>query len=375
MKVIVLGGGLVGTPMARDLASDFEVTVADINQRSLEKLEGKGITTIRKDLSDPDEVRRLVAGYDFVVSAVPGFMGFKTLKAVIEAGKNVVDIAFFSEDALQLDSLAREKGVVAITDCGVAPGMSNLLFGYAYSLLDETHFATAACGGLPEKRFWPYEYKAVFSPVDVIEEYVRPARFKQNGLIVVKEALSDAELVDVSGVGTLEAFNTDGLRSLLTTLDIPNMREQTLRYPGYIEKMKMLRHTGFFSQEEIEVRGVKVRPLDVTSKLLFPLWRLEEGDADMTVMKVTVEGKKNGKMMRYSWDMLDRYDPKTRVHSMARTTGYTATAALRLVVKGLYKKKGLTVPEYIGRQKECVDFILEELRKRNVIWNGKVEEI
>lgn len=375
MKVIVLGGGLVGTPMARDLASDFEVTVADINQQSLEKLEGKGITTIRKDLSDPDEVRRLVAGYDFVVSAVPGFMGFKTLKAVIEAGKNVVDIAFFSEDALQLDSLAREKGVVAITDCGVAPGMSNLLFGYAYSLLDETHSATAACGGLPEKRFWPYEYKAVFSPVDVIEEYVRPARFKQNGLIVVKEALSDAELVDVSGVGTLEAFNTDGLRSLLTTLDIPNMREQTLRYPGYIEKMKMLHHTGFFSQEEIEVRGVKVKPLDVTSKLLFPLWRLEEGDADMTVMKVTVEGKKNGKMMRYSWDMLDRYDPKTRVHSMARTTGYTATAALRLVVKGLYKKKGLTVPEYIGRQKECVDFILEELRKRNVIWNGKVEEI
>jgi saccharopine dehydrogenase-like NADP-dependent oxidoreductase len=274
-----------------------------------------------------------------------------------------------------LDSLAREKGVIAITDCGVAPGMSNLLIGYAHSLLDETHSAMAACGGLPEKRFWPYEYKAVFSPVDVIEEYVRPARFKQNGLIVIKEALSDAELVDVPGVGTLEAFNTDGLRSLLTTLDIPNMREQTFRYPGYIEKMKMLRHTGFFSEEEIEVKGVKVRPVDVSAKLLFPLWRLEEGEADMTVMKVAVEGKKNGKMMRYSWDMLDRYDPKTRVHSMARTTGYTATAALRLVVKGLYKRKGLTVPEYIGRQKECVDFILAELKKRNVIWNGKVEEI
>ena len=95
----------------------------------------------------------------------------------------------------------------------------------------------------------------------------------------------------------------------------------------------------------------------------------------MTVMRVVVEGKRSGKKVRYTWDMLDRYDPKTGVHSMARTTGYTAMAALRLVVKGLYRRKGLTVPEYIGKQKECVDFILEELRKRNVVWHEKVEEL
>lgn len=378
MKIIVLGGGLVGGPMAMDLSKDpgYDVTVADIDVKSLEALKQKSnIRTACKDLSNPPEVAKLVSGFDFVINAVPGFMGFQTLKAIIEAGKNVVDIAFFIEDPFLLDDLARKNNVTAIMDCGVAPGMCNVLIGYADNLLDETENIIYYVGGLPEIREWPYEYKAVFSPVDVIEEYTRPARYVENGMLVTRPALSDPELINFHGVGTLEAFNTDGLRSLATTIKCPNMKEKTLRYPGHIEKMAVLRETGFFSQDPVEIKGTQIRPIDFTAKLLFPKWKLKEGEVDITVMKVVVEGKKDGKNVRYCYDLLDKYDPVTRVHSMARTTGYTATVALRMIAEGLYNHKGITVPEYIGRHPECVEFMLNGLKERGVIYRETIEEI
>ncbi len=190
-----------------------------------------------------------------MLSAVPGFMGFQTLKTIITAGKNVVDIAFFSENPFDLDALARKKGVTAIVDCGVAPGMSSVLIGHVDQLLDSTENILIYVGGLPEVRQWPYDYKAVFSPIDVIEEYTRPARYVENGHLVVREALSDAELMDFPGIGTLEVFNSDGLRTLADTIDAPNMKEKTLRYQGHIEKMAVLRATGLFSEEPIEING------------------------------------------------------------------------------------------------------------------------
>lgn len=378
MKIIVLGAGLVGGPMAIDLSKDknFEVAVADLRTESTQNLtDHYPITSIIQDLSDPEAVKSLVEGYDFVINAVPGFMGFRTLKAIIEAGKNVVDIAFFIEDPFTLDSLAKEKNVTAIMDMGVAPGMCNVLIGYAASMLEETDNVLYMVGGLPEVREWPYEYKAVFSPVDVIEEYTRPARFIENGKSILKPALSDPELLNFPGIGTLEAFNTDGLRSLIHTIICPNMKEKTLRYPGHIEKMRMLRETGFFSQEEVEINGVRIRPLDLTSKLLFPQWKLKEGERDITVMQVKVEGKKDGKKLRYTWDLFDRYDTGTRIHSMARTTGYSATVALRMIMDGYYRHKGITVPEYIGRQPECMAYMLKGLSARGVNYKETVEEI
>ncbi len=375
MNVIILGAGLVGGPMALDLAKDseFAVTVADINAEALQRLteRDRSIRTVTTDLgSDPGRIAPLVAGFDMVINAMPGFMGFQTLKAVIEAGKNVVDIAFFIEDPFELDELARRNNVTAIMDMGVAPGMCNVLIGYADHLLDETENILYMVGGLPEVRQWPYEYKAVFSPVDVIEEYTRPARYIENGKLIVKPALSDPELLDFPGIGTLEAFNTDGLRSLATTVKCPNMKEKTLRYPGHIDRMRMLRETGFFSREEIEVNGVRVAPMDLTAKLLFPKWKLNEGEVDITVMQVMAEGKKEGRRVRYTWDLHDRFDPVTRVHSMARTTGYSATMALRMVAKGLYTHKGITVPEFIGRKPECVSFLLQGLAYRGVHYRG-----
>jgi len=378
MKIIVLGSGLVGAPMAVDLAGDsrFEVTVADINSAAFHRLSrGGDIQTLQRDLSDPDAVTSLVADFDFVLSAVPGSLGFQTLQAVIAAGKSVVDLAFFPEDPFLLKDQARSQNVTAVVDCGVAPGMSNLLVGYVDSLLEKTSSVLIYVGGLPQVREWPYEYKAVFSPADVLEEYVRPARYIQNGRTVVKPALSEPELIDFPDIGTLEAFNTDGLRTLASTISAPDMKEKTLRYPGHIEKMAMLRETGFFSRELIEVGGCQVRPLDVTSRLLFPKWKLQEGEGDLTVMKIVVEGRRNGRAWRYTYDLIDRYDPVSGTHSMARTTGYTASLVLRLIAGGTFADKGIIAPEFIGRRPECVQFLLDGLRDRGIVYKETIEEI
>lgn len=378
MKIIVLGSGLVGAPTAVDLAQDprFEVTVADVHPAAFDRCGGDpAIKTIHQNLSDPDSVKTIVSDFDLVLSAVPGFMGFQTLKAVIAAGKNVVDLAFFPEDPFLLEDMARANNVTAIVDCGVAPGMSNLLVGHVDSLMDETHSVLIYVGGLPQVREWPYEYKAVFSPADVLEEYVRPARYIRDGKLVVMPALSEPERIDFPELGTLEAFNTDGLRTLARTIKAPDMKEKTLRYPGHIEKMAMLRETGFFSQETIDIGGSRVRPLDVTSRLLFPKWKLQEGEGDLTVMKVAVEGRRDGSSWRYTYDLIDRYDPVSRTHSMARTTGYTASLALRLLAHGTFTEKGIVPPEIIGRRPDCVKFMLDGLRERGIIYKETIEPI
>jgi lysine 6-dehydrogenase len=375
MKIIVLGAGLVGAPMALDLAAepDFEVTVADVNESALARLEGRPrLATIRRDLSQPKGVEDLVRDFDLVLSAVPGFMGFATLQAVIAAGRDVVDIAFFPEDPFLLDGQARARGVTAVVDCGVAPGMSNILVGHVDALLDETGRVLIYVGGLPEVRRWPFEYKAVFSPVDVIEEYVRPARFVEHGQVVVRPALSEPRLLDFPGVGTLEAFNTDGLRTLARTIRAPFMKEMTLRYPGHIALMRVFRETGLFGREEVEVGGVRLRPLDLTAKLLFPLWKLEDGERDLTVMRVEVEGRKGGESLVYVYDLLDRFDPATRTHSMARTTGYTATTVVRMLARGLCPRKGIVVPEFIGADEACVKFVLDGLGQKGIVYRESI---
>ena len=374
MKIIILGAGLVGGPMARDLAADgdFEVSVADISGGALSKLDDfPGIGKIQADLSHSEKVKELAAGCDYIINATPGFMGHSVLRSVIETGTDVVDIAFFPEDPFALDGLARERGVTAIVDCGVAPGMSNVLVSYAAQRLDTTSSALIYVGGLPFRRIWPWEYKAGFSPIDVIEEYTRPARYVENGRLVIRPALSDPEYLDFPGIGTLESFNSDGLRTLAATLDIPDMKEKTLRYPGHIEKIAVLRESGFFSTDEIEINGTRIRPLDFTARLLFPLWELSEDDRDLTIMKVIVEGTKDGAAAGYEYDLFDRHDEASGVHSMARTTGYTATMALRMLAGGIYKRKGIIAPEFIGEDAKCVEYMFAGLKERGVIYTEK----
>jgi saccharopine dehydrogenase-like NADP-dependent oxidoreductase len=144
------------------------------------------------------------------------------------------------------------------------------------------------------------------------------------------------------------------------------MNEKTLRFPGHIEKIAVLRATGFFSKDPIEFNGHIIRPLDFTSKLLFPKWELKQGEEDITVMRVEVEGQKDGKKISYRYDLYDSYDAKSQTHSMARTTGYTATMAVRMLAKGLFNEKGLIFPEFIGKHQACVSFILDGLKERGV---------
>lgn len=378
MKTIILGCGLVGGLIAKDLAKDkdFQVTVADINEKKLDELTKEtDIRGIKADLSSSEAIRKIVAYQDIVIGAVPGFLGFNMLRSVIETGKNVVDISFMPEDVLSLDELAKKKGVTAVVDMGVAPGMSHMIVGYVDSLLDETESATILVGGLPMIREWPYEYKIVFSPKDVIEEYLRPARLIEGGKIVEKSALSDLELVNLPKIGTLEAFNTDGLRSLLYTLNIPDMKEKTLRYPGLAEKMRMLRETGFFSDIPIEIGGVKVKPLDLTSKLLFSKWELKEDEEELTVMRIIVQGKKEEKRLCYTYDLLDYYDKKEKVTSMSRTTGFPCAIMARLVAQGEFQYPGVCPPEYIGREHKVYQKVMKELEKRNVFYKENIIEI
>lgn len=369
MRVIVLGGGLVGGVMARDMAGDnhFEVTVADRDEAVLQQLAAGGsIRGVQADLSDGAAIQELVREYDLVIGAVPGFLGRNMLRAVIEAGRNIADISSWPGSFQDLDDLAKSNGVTAVVDCGVAPGLSSMLVGYAASRLDEARRAEILVGGLPVVREWPYEYKIVFSAVDVIQEYCHPARVVENGRVIVRPALSELELVDLPGVGTVEAFLTDGLCSLPETMTIPRMKEKTLRYPGHAERMRMLRETGFFSEVPILVKGVEVKPVDVAASLLFPAWELKEGEKELTVMRVEVEGLKDGRKRCYRYDLLDYFDEVTGITSMARTTGYPCVSMARLMAAGEYTRKGICVPEFIGKDHKVFHSLMAELKKRGI---------
>lgn len=361
-KIVVLGAGLVGGVMAQDLAKDHQVTTIDISQDNLDKLDSN-ISKICADISDTSILHKYIKDCDLVIGAVPGFMGYKMMKDVISAGKNIVDISFYPEDPFGLDELAKENNVIAVMDCGVAPGMGNIIFGYHNNTMQISNYECLV-GGLPVKREWPYEYQAVFSPIDVIEEYIRPARFVQNKQLIIKEALSETELIEFEEIGTLESWNSDGLRSLIKTMPhVPNMIEKTLRYPGCVEYLKVLRSSGFFSYDKININGVDIRPIDVTSKLLFPKWEMKEGDQDFTVMRIIMKGKEDGEEVSYRYDLLDRYENNTI--SMARTTGFTCTAVANLVLDKKYTRIGISPPEYLGGNFENVR---EYLKQRNVIY-------
>jgi lysine 6-dehydrogenase len=366
-KIIVLGSGMVGRVMAADLCREFEVTAVDVNQANLDRFEATPVKRLQADISSQAAVRDIVRGHDLVIGAVPGSMGFATLRAVIAAGKDIVDISFFPEDALRLDGAARQAGLTAVVDCGVAPGISNMILGYHAGRMAVDRF-TCYVGGLPFRREFPFEYKAPFSPADVIEEYTRPARYVENGHIVVKPALSDVENMDFPEIGTLEAFNSDGLRSLLTTMKVPNMIEKTLRYPGHVEHIRALRDSGFFDAGEIDVRGSKVRPLDVTSAILFKQWHLREEDDEFTVMRIVIDGLENDRPKRYAYDLFDRRERTTGFSSMARTTGFPATAVARLVLAGKFSRKGVSPPEFIAADEGAFRAVMNDLASRNIVY-------
>ncbi len=371
-NIIVLGAGMVGSAMAIDLSQKHQVTSADFNLKSLEKIKSKkaNLDTIQIDVTNNLALTSTIQAFDLVICAVPGFLGFETLKTIIKAQKDVVDISFFPENALELNDLAKQNNVTAIVDCGVAPGMGNILLGFHNAQMKVTHFECLV-GGLPKIKKWPFNYKAPFSPIDVIEEYTRPARYLENNNLITREALTDVEQVDFEKIGTLESFNSDGLRSLIFTMPhIPNMKEKTLRYPGHIEYIEVLKKSGFFDTKKIEINGVEISPIDFTNKILFKEWFLEDNEEELTVMKITIKGiEENGNIKVIVYNLYDEFCKQTQTSSMARTTGYTATASANLILNNLFNENGVFPPELVGKHKICYDFVLQYLKERGVNYN------
>lgn len=362
-KIVVLGAGMVGRAIAYDLSKQYDVMSVDISEVSLGKLSRfERVKTQKLDVSDKQQLKNLLSDFDLVVSAVPGFLGFETLKTIIECKKHFVDISFLPEDALLLDEMAKTNGVCGIVDMGIAPGVPNLVAGYYYQRMKIESFEYMV-GGLPKKRSYPFQYKAPFSPIDVIEEYTRPARHKVNGKILAFPAMSDLEYVDFEHIGTLEAFNTDGLRSLLYTLpDIPDMKEKTLRYPGHIALVKALIDSGFMAKTPIQVKGQKVVPFDITTSILFDNWKLADDEPEFTVMKIIIKSKEKTVVI----DVYDEYDHATQLSSMARTTGYTATAGVELLLNGVFAKSGIYSPELVAQQDGCYEYVIKHLTDRGI---------
>jgi lysine 6-dehydrogenase len=367
-KIVVLGCGAVGKHMAIDLCKDpeFEVISVDVNQEVLEQLASEHpIRILVEDLSTEKGVTRAVEDADIVIGSVPYNLGYKMLESVIRAGKNIVDISYCIEDPFNLDDLAKEKGVTAVVDCGVSPGMSNIILGDHMRTMNVSRFECYV-GGVPKTRQAPFEYKSPFPVFEVLEEYAESGTLVEDGKVVVRPLLAETITIDVDKVGTMACLNSDGLRTLLRTTDIPNMFEKTLRYPGHVELMRIFKDAGFLNMSPIQVEGASVRPIDVTASLLSPLWKYEPGEADITVMRLVISGVEDGKPVTYTHDLYDEYDPETGALSMARTTGYTCNAVTRLVLEGAYSQKGISPPEFVGRVGGCWESVEQYLEERDV---------
>ncbi len=367
-RIVVLGCGAVGRHMAIDLckAPDCEVVSVDVDQEALERLAREHpIQTRVEDLSTAEGVTRAVEDADLVIGSVPYSIGYAMLEGVIRAGKNIVDISYFPEDPFGLDDLAKEKGVTAVVDCGVAPGMDNIILGNHTRKMKVTRYECYV-GGIPRARNAPFEYKSPFPVLEVLEEYAGSAKMVEDGKVVVRPMLSETATIEFEGVGSLACLNSDGLRTLIRTMEIPDMLEKTLRYPGHADAMRIFRDAGFLNLTPIQVKGVSVRPIDVTASLLSPQWRYGQDEADLTVMRLVISGEEDGKLATYTYDLYDEYDPATGTLSMARTTGYTCTAVARLVLDGAYSQKGICPPEFVGRADGCRERVEEYLEDRGV---------
>ena len=353
-KVLVLGGGRIGSAIAHNLSTDHNVTLADLSVDHLAYLADR-VELKTVNACDDTELAQVVEGMDCVVGALPSKLGFDRLKQLIELKKNIVDISFFSEDALVLNTLAEKNGVTALVDFGLAPGISNLFAGHFVDQFDQVDDFTCMVGGVPVERVKPFEYKAPFAPLDVIEEYTRPARMMRNGEEVVFPAMSEIESVYFKGIGHMEAFNTDGLRSLLQTVGILNMSEKTIRYNGHAQLIQQMIDGGFFKPQHIEN----------TAKVLLDQWQFKENEADLTVMQIAASGIKNGQAVTEQYQLIDHYDHEQSVSSMARTTGYTCAAGVRLALNNQLPY-GVLPPELIGKNKNWFKTLMDELAEYEI---------
>ena len=373
MKVLILGCGNIGSVATQDFAesmSSVEVFVADKNMvraKEVAKAIGRdNVARIQLNASDYNELVHTLETFDLVMGFLPGDLGYRLLEACVDVGKNLVDVSYMPENPLTLNDEAARADATIIPSCGLAPGISNILVGHAIGRLDEAQTVHIMVGGLPATPVPPLGYIITFSVESLIDEYTRKARIIKDSKVIDVEALSGLEEVEFPSVGRLEAFYTDGLKTLLHTVkDVDDMWEKTLRYPGHAKKMELFKDLGFFDEEPINVDGVSLSPRRLSARLFGQKLLMPEVK-DIVAMKVEVSGVRGGRHVSYSYHLLDQYDERKGITAMARTTAYTASIIARLILRKVIREKGVVPPEKIGMSEEFFSTFLKELRKRGI---------
>lgn len=346
--ILVIGAGFIGSAIGRDLSKDFDVGVMDRSSEALDKIDFA--KKFNGSISDNLEV---IKNAEIIVSALPGKVAYDEVRELMKMGKKVVDISFMPEDPLTLDEIAKESGSLLIPDAGYAPGLTNILAGYLHKK-GKYKRIEIYCGGLPEEKIPPLDYVVTWSIEGLIDEYIRPARIIENQEVVSVDPLESIETHDIQGLGKMESFYSDGLRTLIETMKDTDMFERTFRYPGHLEKMKFLREMGYMSEEDIE----GCIPRKLTEKLFE---KLKIPAKDLSILIVRGVGQENEEFSH-----IDYFDESSNLTSMARMTGFTAAVITRAVAKGLINGKGVIPPEHIGKNDAAFSFVLDELEKRGI---------
>lgn len=348
--ITVVGAGSIGSIIARYLSGKHEVALID---KDSERLRGvSGVVQLSGTIEDHAET---LDKSSVVVVALPGSIAYGVVEKLVADGRKVVDISFSEQDPMELGSLAEKSGALLVPDAGFAPGLSNILAGRLHSTGTFSSIEIYV-GGLPQVREGPLEYSVTWSVEGLIDEYTRPARIVRGGKIVDIDPVDDITCYNLEGLGEFEAFYSDGLRTLLATLDGVDMFEKTLRYPGHMEKIRFMRDLGLFSDQPA---GNSI-PREITGELI----RKSGSDSpDICILVVRGIGRENREYM-----CIDRADEKQGISSMSRMTGYTAAVIAEAVDSGLIHGKGVIPPEFIGRDDAAFNFIREHLGSSGIIF-------
>jgi len=347
MKILVLGGGAQGSACALDLArapGADRVVVADVDvsrpRAFLEPYLGSRIEMRELDAEDEGAVRALMEEADGVACALPYYFNATMSRLAVEVGVHICDLGGHTDtvdEQMTLADSATAAGVSVVPDCGLAPGMVNVLAQGGIDSMDETHTVRMLVGGLPQAPEPPLNYQVVYSLEGVLDYYSTPVLVLEDGEVREKEPLTGLEMVDFTGpYGPLEAFLTAGGISRMPYRyrgEIETMTYKTLRYPGHAYLMKSMRDLGLFSEEPLAVDGTPVAPRDVFIAAVSPRLVRPQGK-DLVAMRVIVDGRRNGEPHTVTYEMLDLYDDELGVTAMMRTTGYSLAAIVRLQVEG-----------------------------------------
>lgn len=373
-----MGCGNIGSVIAKDLAENLpsaKIVMADAVESQAKAAASNigrdNVSSVKVDASNHKELVKALRMSDLAVGALPGSMGFQACKATVAAGVDMVDVSYMPENVMPLNKAAVKAGTCIVPDCGFSPGLSNMLVGHAVSQLDTVESVHILNGGLPEKAVPPLGYVVTWSVKDLIDMYSRKPVIVKNGRVRVVEAMSGLEEVMFTGVGKLEAFYTDGLRTLLHTVKVEgDMWEKTLRYPSHVEKIKVLKELGFFDEKPVNVDGSMIAPKELTAKLLQST--LKRPDVrDIVAMLIEVSGTRRGKKVASAYRMLERYDKTHKITAMARATAYTASVTAQLVAKKAVREKGVVPPEKLGMIETFYGKFMKEIQRRGILIEEK----